>query len=342
MKLLLLLRSSLSSLALAAMILWGGNAPAETSSASANNLKIDIPYQGIGIGMAPLWIAIDTGLFRHYGVDATTELLAQSPTIIASVLSGETLFANVGEDAVIAADLNGADIVILATGTDKPLFTIQAVSSVHSVAELKGKRLAISQFGTTTDFIARYVIGKAGLTAGSDVAILPVGSMESRLSTLSSGATDAAVLGDATIFKPELVVSFNKIADMLDYDLPFYTTALVAKKSWVDSHRADTLKVVQGYVAGVAALYTDKKAAIAILAKYARTADPAALEGAYALALRTQPKIPAPQPGALQTGLAMSGLPQAKHADPTSYIDASFVDTLQRDGFIDRLYKLQE
>ena len=63
------------------------------------------------------------------------------------------------------------------------------------------------------------------------------------------------------------------------------------------------------------------------------------LESAYQSLLKVLPKNPVPRPQALQTGLDERARGSANTADPASFIDPSFVDTLQRDGFIDGLYR---
>lgn len=50
-------------------------------------------------------------------------------------------------------------------------------------------------------------------------------------------------------------------------------------------------------------------------------------------------KLPVPQPAGVRSGLAESPLRASKTADPAQFIDTSFVDALQKDGFVAGLYK---
>lgn len=318
-------------------LLFVSGAMAQTPAA-VPPLKTEIPYNAIAYDAWPLWQAIDQHLFERYGIDATPGGAIQSPTIVASVLSGETQFAVVGEDAVIAADLNGADVVILTADTEKLLFAIYATPKLHSVADLKGERLAISQSGTSTDFVASYVLRQAGLRAGQDVVLLPVGSLASRVAALQSGAAAAAMIGPPVTFTAQSL-GFHPIAELPNYDLLYYSSTLIAKRSWVAAHRAETLNVVRGYIAGGASIVHDKPAALAVLAKYTKTNDPDILEKTYDAFLTVLLHDPRPKLAALQTGLDESTLPMAKTANPASFIDTSFVAELEKDGFIAGLYE---
>lgn len=307
----------------------------------ANPPHLDIPYQAITIGQLPLWMALDGGLFQRYGIDASGEFAGQSPALVASILAGETPFANLGQEAVVSADLNGADIAILVSGPEKLFFGVYGQPSLHRVADLKDKKLGISRFGTTTDFIARHVLQKAGLDPRKDTTILPVGSQVDLLAALQSKVIDAAVLGPPIMIKAGQL-GFPVLANLLDDQMIFYTDALVAKRSWVAAHRAETLDVVRGFVAGIAAVRNDKQRAIATLAKYTKTTDTASLEGAYDLLVRALPKVPTPKRAAIQTSLDAGAVPAGKSAALAGAIDPSFVDELDKDGFIAGLYKSQE
>jgi ABC-type nitrate/sulfonate/bicarbonate transport system substrate-binding protein len=330
-----MLKVLLASLALT--VLGAGAAPAQAAGVAAP-LKIDVPVNAIAYDAWPLWTAIDEHLFERYGVEASTPGAMASPTVVASILSGETIFAIVGEDAVIDADLNGADVVILTADTEKLLLAVYSPSQLHNVADLKGKKLAISQFGTTTDFLGHYIADQAGLAVGRDIVLLPVGSLANRLAALQSGAAEGALLGPPITFTAE-GLGFHAIARMTDYGLLFYSSTLIAQRSWVEAHRAETLDVVRGYIAGGAAIARDKPAALAVLAKYTRTTDPQILDRTYQGFMSVFLRKPVPRVAGLQAGLASSKVPAAKTADPTRFIDPSFVTELDQDGFIANLYK---
>lgn len=323
---------------LAAVALLASLVGTGAGNAAESGYKLDIPFQAVGIGVTPLWLAIDSGFFKKYGVDATTQFVSQSPTLVAAVLSGDTPFANAGQNAVIAADLNGGDIVILVSGPEKLFFEINTAPAIHRVADLKGKKIGISQFGATTDFIARYVLQKAGLDPKTDASVLPTGPQAANLAALQAGLLQAAVLAAPTMFKAE-DIGFPAVTNMLDYDLFFYTSALIAKRSWVEQHRDETMAVVKAYLAGSAAVHTNEAGAKASIAKYSSIKDPKVLERSYQLLIRALPKVPVPQARAIRTGLDQRSDAVARAADPKRFIDPSFVDELKRDGFIAQLYK---
>jgi NitT/TauT family transport system substrate-binding protein len=296
----------------------------------------------VSIYVTPLMLAIDGGLFKKYDVNVEAGGVMQSPAIVASILSGETPFALAGPDAVISADLNGGDIVILVSGTEKLLFSVYGAKDVRTIADLKGKRIGVTQFGTTTDFIARHLLKQSASQKVTVANIIPLGTQANMLTALLGGAVDAAVLGvDITLkaTRAGQLNGFNLVTDMSSSDVLYYSASLISKKSWVAAHSAETLNVVRGYLAGVAAVFMDKNAALAALRKSVNSTDPDEIEAAYQLLLRVLPKVPVPKASVVRTNLVASSLSGARDADPRSFIDTSFVDTLAQNGFIGRLYQ---
>lgn len=315
--------------------------PVRAQAASGGGgAKLDIPFNAVSYDVTPLWIAVDNGLFRRYGIDATIAGAVQSPALVASVLSGETPYAVSGPDAVVSADLGGADIVLLAAGP-RVYFGIYGVPGIHAVGDLKGKKIGITQFGTTTDFIARYALKQAGLAA-NDVTLLPLGPQQNVFTALLAGridgaelAADAALEGDRASEQGKL----TKLADVFHYNLFFYSASLITTRSWIKAHPQETLDVVRSYVAGIAAVFADKNAALAALNKHIQSNDAATTNDAYQMLTRVLQKDPKPQAEVLKTILQQSNNPGAKTADPATFIDASFLQTLEHDGFIDGLYR---
>jgi len=58
-----------------------------------------------------------------------------------------------------------------------PAFYMMALPEIKSVADLKGKTVGVTRFGSSTDFALRYLMQKQGFSADKDVTILQLGGM---------------------------------------------------------------------------------------------------------------------------------------------------------------------
>ena len=97
---------------------------------------------------------------------------------------------NAGQTAMIAAEidmcvysgslrasarLQGADVVMVVSFLNKPLYRLVVRPEIKTVADLKGRRLGITRFGTVTDSMTRLLIGKLGLDPEKDVSYVSSG-----------------------------------------------------------------------------------------------------------------------------------------------------------------------
>ena len=88
-------------------------------------------------------------------------------------------------------------------------------------------------------------------------------------------------------------------------------------------------------------LRTEKEGSKAIFSKNLRITDPESLERAYRAYNAVFPEAPYPTPDGVKTLLDYLAPSNSKAAaaDPKSFIDMSFVQELEKEGFIKQLYK---
>src|SRR5574342_905828 len=97
-----------------------------------------------------------------------------------AMLAGDLRLGNTGSGSAIQARAKGADTVIILSVMPTLPFQVVARPEIKKPEDLRGKKFAISTFGSTTDFSARYFLEKVGLKAGKDVAVLQVGGESTR------------------------------------------------------------------------------------------------------------------------------------------------------------------
>lgn len=91
------------------LLLLGGASAAE---------KIRVAYVSLSPTQSPPWIAKETGMFAKHGLDADVILLTGSPRLVQTLIAGDVDYAIVGATAAMRARMRGADVVVLATGTN--------------------------------------------------------------------------------------------------------------------------------------------------------------------------------------------------------------------------------
>lgn len=153
--------------------------------------SINISYGSIGTSQSLFSVTEQAGIFKKHGLDATLIFIAGHG--IKPLIAGDVQFAVSGGPPAVSAILAGANIkILLASPGEK--FTIMGEKGIKSPRDLRGGRFGISQFGTTSDVVARLALKAMGLRPEKDVTLVQIGSQSARIAGLKSGAIQAASL----------------------------------------------------------------------------------------------------------------------------------------------------
>ncbi len=311
---------------------------APTESLPLQKIKLKAPYTAISVAQSPVWVAKEEGLFDKYGLDAELSYVATSTTLTSAMLSGEIQIAAAAEEAVISADLAGADLVMIASGPVRLLFSIYVRPGISSLADLKGKKIGVTRIGSSTDFAARYTLTHNNLAPDRDVAILQLGGVPEILAALRAGQIDAGVLSPPTTFAARKA-GLQELVDLAQQDLRFYQGPVVARRSWLKDNREAAMRYLKAYTAAVALMQRDPQKAQSAISKYSQQTDREILSASVIALLKILPVDQTPTIDAVKTGLEQAALtnPKAKDADPNVFIDPSLMRDLIKSGFLNTL-----
>jgi NitT/TauT family transport system substrate-binding protein len=144
--------------ALAASLLTGCSPAVAPSNGSApEKPKITVALAVPGATYLPLYLGVDEGVYAQEGLQVDLLEFRGGADLIKAVVSGSVDVGVVALSEVSAGIDAGQPLKAFYAGFNIPDFDWYAVSSVKSFSELKGKRIGITQYGSSSDFIIRYV-----------------------------------------------------------------------------------------------------------------------------------------------------------------------------------------
>ena len=144
--------------------------------------------------MAAYWLAKDAKIFEKHGLSVDVVLIESGVTTVQALTAGETQIAMGGGTVAVSSNLAGSDIVSIASIESRLPYALLAQKEIKTIDQLKGKRLAVSRFGSASDLAARLILQRYGLVPDKDVTILQTGGTSTRLSALSKRSIDSTVL----------------------------------------------------------------------------------------------------------------------------------------------------
>ena len=315
---------------------WPAQAPAQ-----APLEKLRLAYSAIGGSQASFWIPYEAGIFRKHGLDVELLYVAGGGRAAQVVQSGEVPIGLFTGGAAINSNLAGGDLVVIASSMNVMTFVVMARPEIKRVEDLKGKKVGISRFGSATDFGLRYAEEQWPVKRQRDFAVIQMGGVSDVYGALRAGTLDAGVINAelAILARRE---GYRELVDIAKMGINFPTSSVVTTRSFIKRNENTVRKFVRGFVEGVHFGKTQRAPAINIMKKYLRSSDAAMFDELYEMYIvRNIPRIPRPAPEALKTVLdqMVETDPRVANLRPEQFIDGRFFQELEKEGFIQRLWK---
>ncbi len=315
-------------------VLLSANVPAQPT-------KLNVGYVGINSDNVIAWIAKDTGIFARNGLDVQLIYFSGGTLATMALIAGETPIAQTAGPGIVNAVLSGSDAVMIAGGVTTLDYWLLSRPEVKSAGQLKGGSVAISRFGSASDFIVRYALQRIGLTPVKDVAILQVGALPDRLAAMEANRVQATVLAPPAMYMAQKR-GFNILADVAELGLAYQATGVATTRKFIREHPDIVRKYIRSQVDAVHRFKTDRETGLRVLAKYLGLKEKDILERTYGGAI-AENKLPAkqyPTVEGIRTILEpLKNDPKAKSVKPEDFVDMRFIKELDDSGYIDKLYK---
>jgi len=309
-------------------------------AAHAQLIRLKTSYSALTANLTAYWLAKEAKLFEKHGLDVQVVLIESGVTTVQALTAGETQIAMGGGTVAVSSNLAGSDVISIASIESRLPYALLAQKEIKTIDQLKGKRLAISRFGSASDLGARLILQRYGLSADKDVTILQVGGTSTRLSALSKRSVDSTIL-TPEFFNVAKKAGFTILAEPTQYEIPFPQLEVITSRAFVKSQPDIVTRYLRAIVEGIHMVKNNPEPSIRAMSKYLRIDDREALEEVYRLYRELYPPVPHPSPAAIQTQLTWMAEkdPRAKAAKPEQFIDGTILREIEKSGFVSRLYQ---
>ena len=162
------------------------------------------------------------------------------------------------------------------------------------------------------------------------------------LTGLQSGMLDGGIFSPPGNLNAQ-ALGFREFIDAGSTGIEYASTCYGTTRRFIRERRETVAQFMRALTAAIHRFKTDKATSLKIMQQYIKNRDPKLLEETYRVyALKYLPKAPYPTRNGVKTILdsfAESTIPDAKSAEPDAFIDISFVQELEKSGWIERLYR---
>jgi len=280
------------------------------------------------------WLGADAGVFKKYGIEMTLPAVAVGgPQAAAGLARGDWEFAHTGALPVAEEVLQGSDVVILATPTVEFANSfVMTRKEITDLSQLSGKKVGILTETGQTSVAARITVEKAGARA----TYVPLLKFDRIFAALTAGEIDAGALPIDLRFTGERRFGWHAFP-ISEFGTPsiFATT-----RRQIASNRVVVMNVMRGFIETIHLFKTRPDIVLPALQRYLHIEDRKAAEELHAFHVPLFRKAPRPSLPGIQTlrDVLAPKYPAAASLQESDIADSSFVEELERDGFIDHLY----
>jgi ABC-type nitrate/sulfonate/bicarbonate transport system substrate-binding protein len=254
-----------------------------------------------------------------------------------ALVSGDPPIVNIG--TVVQATIQGHNVVLVAAVETKYDLIIFTRSGITQMEQLRGKRLGITGFNSATHY-ASIILARHLNADLKEFTLIPAGLDTERIAAVNSGVLDATYV--ATSAAPlARKAGLQELVQIGDLGVEVQGNGFATSRAYIASNRDTVKSALKGFVEAIYFIYSNKKDAQRVFSKYMRSNDPAVLEDSYNGYIKSIPKKPYPTLKGIQFMLDVltPTLPQAKNFKPEQFVDLSFLQELEKEGFFNEMAK---
>jgi NitT/TauT family transport system substrate-binding protein len=308
--------------------------PIARAQVPAKLIPLRVAYDGYSMTTAPMNYAVQKGIFKKYGLDVTLAYVDAGTTLSQAVVGGSVNIAQNGYTPAAAAAVQGADVVFIGGISNQLPFQLVVKGEIKNAVDLKGKKLAISRLGASTDIAATYTLRHLGLKR-TDVVILQLGGEATRTVAMLSGQIDASLEQEPRTAELK-EKGFHVLVDGLDIAVDYPNTSYVSTRAFIQKNPDIVKRFLMGISEGIREFRKNKNEAIKLTAAFLKTQPGPALAEAYDIfTQKVYPDIPRPS----MKGIALvleelkTKVPKAATVKPEDIVYTAPFDQLEKEGF---------
>lgn len=238
----------------------------------------------------PAWFAKDAGFFEREGLNVELLFFNSGSEMTAAMLSKSANFSTTSSDRPMLLKEKGqATFNLVSLTTRSPFSVLVPVASTlpyGNIGALKGKKIGITQRGSSSDTAIRAILRPSGVDPDKDVTLLALGTAEAGVAALASGQIDALIVSEpGTSVAVNQEKSGKMFLDLRKGEGPpaasratFFT--LQATEEYLKANPEVVRKAIRAICKGTKAAKADPQAALKVAQKYFPKLDTAILAAA--------------------------------------------------------------
>jgi len=328
----------LSARLLIGLLLISGSARAAVSN------PLLIAYGGHNETMIPLWVGIEKGLFRKYGVDPRVLQTRSGPIMMATLASGGTPLVWAAPSSALSTTASGLKLGCFAAGNNRVPREVVARKGIESLEDLRGKTFGVQSIGGGFWISTMVVLDALGIDPEKyKLSMRVIGDTGTVTQALITGNVDAMVVPYSYSDMAKRAGA-KSLADAGKLNVTFQATVMCAQKDASAISPETMIALTKGIVDALVYILdpANKREVGEVLKKNLRLSKDEDVEASYRVARLQMPNLDvSPNIEAWRTvkRLVTKVNPKVQDVDLEQVIVHGPVQNLEASGFMAEMRK---
>jgi len=295
---------------------------------------IRVGYSGTGVAKNLHKTIERAGLWKKRGLDVRLIYFTSGATMAQAMVSGDLDLADSDVPAMLNAVSVGAlEGKLISVYINRFPFAFVVRNDIKAPEDLKGKQIAISRFGSSSDVTTRMLLRQYNIDPDKDVRIIQA-TGTTRVPAMIAGQIHGTLLGTYDV--PVITDSgcCRVMVDMLELPIDYARFGQVAPTQVLRTKRELMTKFAEGLIEGIYVFKTNKDLALSVL----RAEGIKGPEYGYPRVAAAMRERPIPEAKGVQAVMDSVKTANSKITQAKDVMDGSLIEEIDRSGYIKRLY----
>jgi ABC-type nitrate/sulfonate/bicarbonate transport system substrate-binding protein len=229
--------------------------------------KVRVGKSGVALAWTMIEAGEEAGIWKELDLAIESAQLSGDAQLQQAMTAGELDFG-LGSGPGMGYRVKGVPAIAIAAIAGPPysfmLFT-RPDSPLKSVADLKGRNVAVTSAGSLTDWLVRELSRQQGW-GPQGIVSLPMGALRTKMAALKAGEIDSVLLTSGSVYEFEEQGQARVLASFGDLVHDFHTHVLYAPDRLIASNEGLVRRFLQGWLRSVAYMREHKAEGVKIAA----------------------------------------------------------------------------
>lgn len=289
------------------------------------------------------WIAQESGIFKKYDLEVPLVYVPAGAPAVATILTGDSEVTQQGAGGLVRAFVLGNRELVFIGGVKNILtHSIMGKRDIRTPEQLRGKKIGVGRYGSTTHYFAIQVLRRFGLNV-SDVSFVQTGGGPDTFAALVGNVVDTAALA-APSDQRALELGYHYIIYGPELRIPYAATAYNTRRSIMAKRPQVLGRFMRAMAESAKIAQTDRNYTLKVLGKFLRIQNQTILAASYDSEIKAlEPRLAIRLDGLKANLEEISPTePRAKNVQAEEMVDTRYLDEMTKSGFFNQLWERRQ